>query len=129
MLESFLTQSFGSKGKCLDFTPPSQKLGPHVASLGITFIEKQVFPDEYRKSIFIAEHGSWNKTVPDGYRITRVELEGNKAVSYEVFAEGWLKGADKRGRPVDILEMDDGSLLVSDDHADCIYRISYSSGN
>jgi glucose/arabinose dehydrogenase len=125
----FSDPKFGSKGKCSDFTPPSQKLGPHVASLGITFIEKQVFPDEYRKSIFIAEHGSWNKTVPDGYRITRVELEGNKAVSYEVFAEGWLKGADKRGRPVDILEMDDGSLLVSDDHADCIYRISYSSGN
>ena len=91
----------------------------------ISFIEKEVFPEEYRNSIFIAEHGSWNRTVPDGYRITRVQLEGNKAIKYEVFAEGWLNGAEKLGRPVDILEMLDGSLLVSDDHANCIYRISY----
>lgn len=125
----FSDPKFGNKGKCSDFTSPAQKLGAHVASLGISFIEKNVFPEEYRKSIFIAEHGSWNRTVPDGYRITRVELEGNQAVKYEVFAEGWLKGADKRGRPVDILEMEDGSLLVSDDHADCIYRIFYSPDN
>jgi glucose/arabinose dehydrogenase len=100
-------------------------LGAHVASLGMSFIEKDVFPKEYQNSVFIAEHGSWNKTVPDGYRITRVELEGNLAVNYEVFAEGWLSGAERLGRPVDVLEMEDGSLLVSDDYANCIYRITY----
>ena len=122
----FSDPKFGGKRECLEFTSPAQKLGTHVASLGISFIEKDVFPTEYQKSIFIAEHGSWNKTIPDGYRITRVELDGNNAVKYEVFAEGWLKGAEKRGRPVDILEMEDGSLLVSDDHANCIYRITYT---
>ena len=122
----FSDPKFGDKRECSEFTSPAQKLGAHVASLGISFIEKDVFPEGYKKSVFIAEHGSWNKTVPDGYRITRVELDGDKAVKYEVFAEGWLKGADKRGRPVDILEMEDGSLLVSDDHANCIYRITYT---
>lgn len=117
---------FGNKGDCSEFTPPAQKLGPHVASLGISFIEKDVFPEDFRNSVFIAEHGSWNRTTAIGYRITRVELDGNNAVKYEVFAEGWLKNGDKRGRPVDILEMDDGSLLVSDDKANCVYRISYS---
>ena len=122
----FSDPKFGDKGSCSEFTSPAQKLGAHVASLGISFIEKDVFPLEYRNSVFIAEHGSWNRTVPDGYRITRVELDGDKAVKYEVFAAGWLKGADKRGRPVDILEVEDGSLLVSDDHANCIYRITYT---
>lgn len=116
---------FGDERPCSEFTAPSQNLGAHVASLGMSFIEKEVFPEKYRNSIFIAEHGSWNKTVPDGYRITRVELNGDKAVTYEVFAEGWLSGAERLGRPVDVLEMEDGSLLVSDDHANCIYHITY----
>lgn len=116
---------FGGETECADFVAPVQKLGAHVAALGISFITKDVLPEKYRRSVFIAEHGSWNRTVPDGYRITRVELEGNKAVAYEVFAEGWLGGVEKLGRPVDILEMNDGSLLVSDDHANCIYRITY----
>lgn len=117
---------YGKDRTCDEFTDPAQKLGAHVAALGMTFIEKDVFPEEYQNSIFIAEHGSWNKTVPDGYRITRVELNGNSAVNYKVFADGWLSGAERLGRPVDILEMEDGSLLVSDDHANCIYRITYS---
>ena len=117
---------FGKERTCWEFAVPARKLNPHVAALGITFIEKELLPQEFRKSIFIAEHGSWNKTVPDGYRITRVELKGDLAVKYEVFAEGWLSGAERIGRPVDILELSDGSLLVSDDHANCIYRITYS---
>lgn len=117
---------YGKDRSCSEFTAPARKLGAHVASLGMSFIEKDVFPEKYRNSIFIAEHGSWNKIVPDGYRITRVELKGDSAVSYEVFAEGWLSGAERLGRPVDVLEMKDGSLLVSDDHANCIYRITYS---
>lgn len=117
---------FGDQRECGEFEPPVQKLLPHIAPLGLTFIEKDVFPEEYRKSVFIAEHGSWNRTSPIGYRISRVQLEGNKAVKYEAFADGWLKGANRLGRPVDVLELGDGSLLVSDDHADCIYRITYS---
>ncbi len=116
---------FGKDRTCWEFTVPARKLGAHVASLGMTFIEQDVFPEKYRNSIFIAEHGSWNKTIPVGYRITRVELKDNLAVSYEVFAEGWLSGAERIGRPVDVLEMEDGSLLVSDDYTNCIYRITY----
>ena len=107
-------------------TRPVQELGPHVASLGMDFYESDLFPEEYRGSVFIAEHGSWNRSTPIGYRITRVNLEGNRAVSYEVFAEGWLQGRLSWGRPVDVLELPDGSLLVSDDKGDAVYRISYT---
>lgn len=117
---------FGELKDCSQFEPPVQKLLPHIAALGLTFIENDVFPEKYRKSVFIAEHGSWNRTTPIGYRISRVELEGNKAVKYEAFADGWLKGLNRLGRPVDVLELNDGSLLVSDDHANCIYKITYA---
>ncbi|MFM1876235.1 MAG: hypothetical protein RL266_1972 [Bacteroidota bacterium] len=116
---------FGGERNCAEFTPPVQKLNPHIAPLGLTFIEQKVLPEVYQRSVLIAEHGSWNRTVPIGYRIVRVELDGNKAVKYEPFADGWLQGPKRLGRPVDILEMEDGSLLVSDDHANCIYRITY----
>ncbi|PYR82826.1 MAG: sorbosone dehydrogenase, partial [Acidobacteria bacterium] len=72
-------------------------------------------------------HGSWNRRDPIGYRVTLVRLEGNKAVKYEPFAEGWLQGSAAWGRPADILVMPDGSLLVSDDRADAIYRVTYSA--
>lgn len=117
---------FGAQKPCSEFRAPAQKLGPHVAALGMKFYQGKMFPKEYRKSIFIAEHGSWNRSTPLGYRIMQVRLEGNRAVSYDVFAEGWLQGKKAWGRPVDILEMPDGSLLVSDDYANRIYRISYS---
>jgi glucose/arabinose dehydrogenase len=89
------------------------------------FYTGSMFPARYRNQIFIAEHGSWNRTTPIGYRITLVRLESNRAVSYEVFAEGWLKEGKAWGRPVDVLVMPDGALLVSDDRAGAIYRISY----
>jgi glucose/arabinose dehydrogenase len=116
---------FGAKRPCAEFTPPVQNLGPHVAALGMRFYTGTLFPPAYRHQIFIAEHGSWNRRDPIGYRVTLVRLEGNRAVSYEVFAEGWLQGRRAWGRPVDVLVMPDGALLVSDDHADVIYRISY----
>jgi len=106
-------------------TPPEMELGPHVASLGMRFYTGRLFPAEYRNQIFIAEHGSWNRSRPIGYRITMVRFSGNRPVSYEVFAEGWLLGGKAWGRPVDIEVMADGSLLVSDDKAGAIYRISY----
>ncbi len=116
---------FGQEGICAEYTPPAMPLGPHVASLGMRFYTGDMFPAEYHHQIFIAEHGSWNRTVPIGYRITLVRLENNQAVSYEVFAEGWLRDGDAWGRPVDVLVMPDGSLLVSDDFGGRIYRITY----
>ena len=117
---------FGQQRNCNEFVPPVQKLGPHVAALGMAFYEGDQFPEQYRGDVFIAEHGSWNRTDAIGYRISRVPLNGEQAQGYEVFAEGWLTNdGDVLGRPVDVLEMPDGSLLVSDDYAGCVYRISY----
>ena len=100
-------------------------LGPHVAAIGMRFYTGTMFPDEYRNQIFIAEHGSWNRSTPIGYRVTLVRLENNRAVEYKVFAEGWLQNGSAWGRPADVQVMPDGALLVSDDKAGAIYRISY----
>jgi glucose/arabinose dehydrogenase len=118
---------FGKLGRCADATPPAMKLGPHVASLGARFYTGTQFPVEYRGNIFIAEHGSWNRTQPIGYRISRVRIDGERASSYQPFASGWRSARGHiSGRPVDLLELPDGSLLVSDDLAGAIYRISYA---
>lgn len=116
---------YGRGRNCSDYTPPEIKLGPHVAALGMRFYTGDMFPAGYRNQIFIAEHGSWNRSTPIGYRISIVRLEKNRAVKYETFAEGWLQSGEAWGRPVDVLVMPDGSMLVSDDHAGAIYRISY----
>jgi glucose/arabinose dehydrogenase len=116
---------FGEMRDCSETVPPAAKLGPHVASLGMRFYTGESFPGEYRNQIFIAEHGSWNRSTPIGYRLTLARLDGNEVSSYEVFAEGWLQGEDAWGRPVDLHVMPDGSLLVSDDRAGAIYRIQY----
>ena len=117
---------FGRGRKCAEFQAPARKLGPHVASLGMRFYTGAMFPDEYRNQVFIAEHGSWNRSSKVGYRISVVTIEGNKAVSYQPFAQGWLQGESAWGRPVDVEVLPDGSLAVSDDFAGMIYRISYS---
>jgi glucose/arabinose dehydrogenase len=101
-------------------------LGPHVAALGMRFYTGTMFPASYRNQIFIAEHGSWNRSTPIGYRVTLVRLQGDRAVSYEPFAEGWLQGGSAWGRPVDVQVMPDGALLVSDEKAGAVYRISYT---
>jgi len=116
---------FGHKHSCREFNAPAQELGPHVASLGMRFYTGAMFPAEYHNQIIIAEHGSWNRSKKIGYRLTLVRLKENQPVSYEVFAQGWKQGEKVWGRPVDVQEMPDGSLLVSDDFADAIYRISY----
>jgi glucose/arabinose dehydrogenase len=110
---------------CSKFTPPALNLTPHGAAIGMRFYTGSMFPPEYRNQIFIAEHGSWNRSTPIGYRVMVARLEGNKAVKYEPFAEGWLQGSRAWGRPADVLVMPDGSLLVSDDQADTIYRITF----
>lgn len=118
--------AFGSLRECSELTSPAQPLGAHVAALGMRFYTGDQFPEEYRHQIFIAEHGSWNSSTPVGYRVSLVRLEGNEVVSYEPFADGWLQADESiSGRPVDVLVRPDGSLLVSDDHAGVIYRITY----
>ncbi|HTO12391.1 MAG TPA: PQQ-dependent sugar dehydrogenase [Candidatus Binatia bacterium] len=113
-------------GKACDtFTAPVRLLGPHVAAIGMRFYTGTMFPEKYRGSVFIAEHGSWNRSTPIGYRVSFVKIEDGKAVSYEPFAAGWLKGNTASGRPADVLVAPDGSLLVSDDKAGRIYRIAY----
>lgn len=117
---------FGSERTCDQFSPPSQNLGPHVAALGMKFYQGDMFPKRYINSIFIAQHGSWNRDKKIGYRVMNVKLEGDRVTSYEVFAEGWLQNEQAWGRPVDVLELPDGSLLISDDYSNKIYRITYS---
>lgn len=117
---------FGRGRACAEFEPPAQKLGAHVAALGMRFYTGAMFPAEYRNQIFIAEHGSWNRSKKSGYRISLVRTENNKVVSYQPFAQGWLEGESALGRPVDLEVLPDGSLAVSDDAAGMIYRISYS---
>ncbi|HEY6895718.1 MAG TPA: sorbosone dehydrogenase family protein [Rhodocyclaceae bacterium] len=116
---------YGSPGICARYTPPARKLGAHVAALGLRFYTGKQFPKAYQGQIFIAEHGSWNRSKKSGYRITLARLKGNRVVAYEPFASGWLQGESAWGRPADLLVLPDGSLLVSDDQAGAIYRISY----
>jgi glucose/arabinose dehydrogenase len=111
---------------CGEFTAPARELGPHVAAIGMRFYTGRMFPEKYRGGIFIAEHGSWNRSTPIGYRVSFVKIENGRATSYESFASGWLKGNTASGRPADVLVMPDGALLVSDDKAGRIYRISYA---
>jgi glucose/arabinose dehydrogenase len=118
---------FGAKKPCAETRPPAQKLGPHVAALGMRFYTGKMFPAEYREQIFIAEHGSWNRSKKIGYRLSLARLDGSRVSSYETFAEGWLQGQEEWGRPVDVLVMPDGALLVSDDKASAIYRITYEA--
>jgi glucose/arabinose dehydrogenase len=119
-------KEFGKNRPCSQFVPPAINLGPHVAALGMRFYTGTMFPEPYRGQIFIAEHGSWNRSEPIGYRVMMVRLQGNKAISYEPFAEGWLTGGDAWGRPVDVEVLPDGSMLVSDDKAGAVYRITYA---
>jgi glucose/arabinose dehydrogenase len=119
---------FAMGHKCSEFTPPAAKLGAHVAPLGMKFYTGDMFPAEYKNNILIAEHGSWNRAKYQGARIKRVIVgPDGKDAKQEIFAEGWLEG-DKGylGRPADIVVAKDGSLLIADDWAGAIYRISYS---
>ncbi|WP_434735885.1 PQQ-dependent sugar dehydrogenase [Candidatus Accumulibacter meliphilus] len=119
---------FGARRRCDEFVAPAQKLAPHAAALGMRFYTGTMFPAQYHQQIFIAEHGSWNRSRKIGYRVTLVRLRGEQAIAYETFASGWLDAEDGEsvwGRPSDVLVLPDGSLLVADDHAGAIYRITY----
>ena len=110
----------------IPFQPAALELPAHTAPLGIKFYTGDMFPSKYKNNILIAHHGSWNRSKPDGYFISFVAVEDNEAQPHEIFAQGWLQGEQYWGRPVDLLQMPDGSVLISDDHAGAIYRISYN---
>ena len=116
---------YGHLRNCDEFSQPALKLDAHVAPLGMKFYKGHMFPSNFRYRIFMAEHGSWNRSVPIGYRISMAVFDKDGPPRYEIFAEGWLRSGKSWGRPVDIIEMKDGSLLVSDDKAGVIYRITY----
>jgi glucose/arabinose dehydrogenase len=116
---------FGRAHRCNEFVAPVQNLGTHVASLGMRFYTGRQFPKRYRGAIFIAEHGSWNRGHKNGYRVSMVRVQDGRTLGYEPFVTGWLQGEAAWGRPADVLMLPDGSLLVSDDQAGAIYRVSY----
>lgn len=114
------------KGTEPGFKKPIQELGDHVAPLGLIFYTGDMFPEEYKNTALIAEHGSWNRSEKQGYRITQVTFKDGEAATYRPFIDGWLQPNDEvRGRPVAILQLEDGSLLISDDNAHKIYRVVY----
>ena len=122
-----LDPEYGSGRNCDDFTAPALTLGAHVAALGLTFYTGQMFPPEYREQLFIAQHGSWNRSEKTGYNILLVRLDAaGRVVGSQVFASGWLQGQENWGRPNDVVQLPDGSLLVADDQANAIYRIVFS---
>jgi glucose/arabinose dehydrogenase len=122
-----LDPKYGKGRSCSEFVPPAAKLGAHVAPLGMKFYTGSQFPAQYRNNIFIAEHGSWNRHQYQGARIMRVIADPQgKTVKQEVFASGWINGERSyTGRPADVILAKDGSLLVADDWAGAVYRISY----
>ena len=124
-----LDPEYGKGKNCLDYTPPAKKLGAHVASLGMRFYTGNMFPADYKNAIFIAEHGSWNRTALVGYRVVVAKMDSSGVLADPVpFAQGWLQNLTSvDGRPVDVQVLEDGSMLVSDDYKGLVYRISYKT--
>lgn len=122
----YLDPDFGKGKNCDDYIAPAQKLGAHVAAIGMRFYTGSQFPEMYKNQILIAEHGSWNSKEKVGYQVSLVTLDDDgNAINYEPFAKGWVLDGSVWGRPADVQILEDGSLLVSDDYANAIYRISY----
>jgi glucose/arabinose dehydrogenase len=123
---------FGARRRCDESVAPVAKLGAHVASLGMRFYNGSQFPADYRGGIFIAEHGSWNRSKKSGYQVVRVVLDAQgRVLRHEPFVQGWLQvdAAGREtvlGRPADVLVLPDGSLLISDDLGGAIYRVRYA---
>lgn len=120
-------EQFGRGRNCKDYTKPVAKLQAHGAALGLAFYGGDMFPAVYKNRLFIAQHGSWDRSEKVGYQVLVVDLgPDGEMLGQQVFASGWLQGQKAWGRPNDVLVMPDGALLVSDDQAGVIYRISYS---
>lgn len=118
---------FAAGRKCSEFVAPMAKLGPHVASLGLEFNTGSQFPEQYKNQLFVAEHGSWNRSQKSGYRVALITLVDSQVASDTVFIDGFIQHGQVIGRPVDIAFLPDGSMLVSDDHRGRIYRVTYSA--
>ena len=128
---------FGAERACSTTEPPVLKLGAHVAAIGFTFYTGNMFPASYKNAAIIAEHGSWNRSTPSGYRVMVAHTEGRKVTGYEPLVDGFLPGltsgspggrgagAAAIGRPADVLQMPDGSILISDDTGNRLIRVSY----
>jgi len=129
---------FGAQRACSTTEPPVLKLGAHVAAIGFTFYTGKMFPASYRNAAIIAEHGSWNRTPPSGYRVMAAYTDGRRVTGYEPLVDGFLPGMKSgsapggwgagkaaMGRPADVLQMPDGSILVSDDSGNRLIRVSY----
>jgi len=122
---SILDPEFGTGKSCADYTAPVAKLGAHVAPLGLRFYTGTQFPADYRGDAFVALHGSWNRAKKSGYAVKRVQVANGRVIAVTPFVEGFLDGEKTLGRPVDIIQAGDGSLLISDDYANAIYRVRY----
>jgi glucose/arabinose dehydrogenase len=127
---------FGAQRACSEFEPPVQKLGAHVAAIGMRFYTGNMFPTRYKNAVIIAQHGSWNRSVPSGYRVMAAFTNGRRVTGYEPLVEGFLpaggtapggRGATRAaiGRPADVLQMPDGSVLISDDTGNRLLRLTY----
>jgi glucose/arabinose dehydrogenase len=116
---------FGKGHPCRSYAPPAFKPGAHVATLGMRFYTGTIFPKSYHGDVFIAEHGSWNRSSKVGYRVVAVRVQGDKATGQQPFLTGFLDGQNTLGRPADVQPLPDGSLLVSDDRNGAIYRVTY----
>lgn len=115
----------GPDGVCSNMQPPVMTLPAHSTPIGIAFLDKVAWPEEYRGDALVALHGSWNRHEPSGYKLVRVHFEQGKPVKVSDFVTGWLKPAGAWGRPVDIAVGPEGDVYVSDDRAGLIYRITY----
>ena len=133
-----LDPEFGTQRACSTTEPPVLKLGAHVAALGLTFYTGDMFPASYRNAVIVAQHGSWNRSVPSGYRVMVARTDGRRVTSYEPLVDGgflpnrdsgapggFAAGRAAAGRPVDVLQMPDGSVLISDDTGNRLLRVSY----
>ncbi len=119
---------FGIGKNPADYTPPAQKLAPHAGAIGMAFYKGDMFPSSFKNNIIIAEHGSWNRSKEvghTGHMLTLVTIKDGKAVDYQPFITGWLQNNKAWGRPADVLELKDGSLLIADDQANALYRVTY----
>ncbi|MGA9334940.1 MAG: PQQ-dependent sugar dehydrogenase [Rudaea sp.] len=123
-----LDPEFGKGHSCSDYAPPALKLGAHVASLGMRFYTGKMFPAEYRGAILVAEHGSWNRSKKSGYRVMAVRVDGDRVVAQTPFVTGFMQNEKAWGRPVDVQPLPDGSVLISDDMAGAVYRVTYLKG-
>lgn len=125
--KNIVDKEFGKGKDCKNYKAPEAELRAHVAALGMRFYNGKLFPSEYQGGIIYAEHGSWNRSAPQGYQVGFAQVKDGKIVSVKPLVEGWLQVGDAWGRPVDVEVMEDGSVLISDDKAGVIYRLSYKA--